>query len=151
MTEFSKVVRLSDSSEASRGRRAVGSFRTPGSFEGSSSSGESVSILHIPPSSVYNTEIGEDYVITFPVRFVMAEADSGAPSTITLPNAALYIGAVVIVKKIDSGADDVIVQRADSATIDGEVSWSLPFPNNVIVVLSDGTNWHILSMNREAP
>jgi hypothetical protein len=63
--------------------------------------------------------------------------------TVTLPTVAT--GKVVHVKKVDSAAGTVTVQRGGGgATIDGSISVLLYHQYESLSVASDGTNWHIL-------
>jgi hypothetical protein len=63
--------------------------------------------------------------------------------TVTLP--AVATGKVVHVKKVDSAAGTVTVQRGGGgATIDGSISVLLYHQYESLSVASDGTNWHIL-------
>ena len=63
--------------------------------------------------------------------------------TVTLPSASVT-GKIVHVKKVDSAAGTVTVQRADGATIDGSPSVLLYHQYESLSVASYGTNWHIL-------
>ena len=62
--------------------------------------------------------------------------------TVTLP--AVATGKIVHVKKVDSAAGTVSVQRGATALIDGSTSVLLYHQYESLSVASDGTNWHIL-------
>ena len=62
--------------------------------------------------------------------------------TVTLPTVAS--GKMVIVKKIDTGAGNVIVQRGGVATIDGANTIQLYYQYESVTLVSDGTNWFIV-------
>ena len=62
--------------------------------------------------------------------------------TVTLPSAAT--GKIVIVKKVDSAAGTITIQRADSATIDGATTKVLYHQYEAMNLASDGTNWFIV-------
>lgn len=62
--------------------------------------------------------------------------------TVTLPSAAT--GKIVIVKKVDSAAGTITIQRADSATIDGATTKVLYHQYEAMNLASDGTNWYIV-------
>lgn len=62
--------------------------------------------------------------------------------TVTLPSAAT--GKMVIVKKVDSAAGTITIQRADSATIDGATTKVLYHQYEAMNLASDGTNWYIV-------
>ena len=62
--------------------------------------------------------------------------------TVTLPSAAT--GKIVIVKKVDSAAGTITIQRADSATIDGATTKVLYHQYEAMNLASDGTDWYIV-------
>lgn len=62
--------------------------------------------------------------------------------TVTLP--AVITGKVVRVKKVDSAAGTVTVQRGGSSTIDGATTVVLYHQWESLTVASDGTNWYIV-------
>lgn len=72
-----------------------------------------------------------------------ANATSGA-ITITLPTAVGYSGKLIVIKKVDSSSNAVIVQAAGSETIDGQNSRSLTTQYETLRIISDGTNWMIV-------
>ena len=66
-----------------------------------------------------------------------------AATTMTLPSATTS-GKIVRVKKTDSSANAVVVQRGGTSTIDGATTKILYSQYESITVVSDGTNWHII-------
>ena len=68
---------------------------------------------------------------------------AAAPATMTLPSATTS-GKIVRVKKTDSSANAVVVQRGGTSTIDGATTKILYSQYESITVVSDGTNWHII-------
>lgn len=62
--------------------------------------------------------------------------------TVTLP--AVITGKVVHIKKVDSAAGTVTVQRGGSSTIDGATTVVLYHQWESMTVACDGTNWFIL-------
>ncbi len=62
--------------------------------------------------------------------------------TVTLP--AVITGKVVRIKKVDSAAGTVTVQRGGSSTIDGANTVVLYHQWESLTVASDGTNWFIV-------
>lgn len=65
--------------------------------------------------------------------------------TITLPNpTAFRDGRTLVVKEI-AGVGSITINPNDSETIDGESSHSLGNPFAAVVLMSNGTNWFIVS------
>lgn len=62
--------------------------------------------------------------------------------TVTLP--AVITGKMVRVKKVDSAAGTVTVQRGGSSTIDGATTVVLYHQWEALNLVSDGTNWYIV-------
>jgi len=62
--------------------------------------------------------------------------------TVTLP--AVASGKMVIIKKVDTGAGTVTVQRGGASTIDGANTIGLYYQYESVTVVCDGTNWHIV-------
>lgn len=70
---------------------------------------------------------------------------SGGSRTITLPTASNNGGKTYLIKKIDSTTNYVKVDANGSETIDGELSQFLLVQHQSLEVISDGTNWQILT------
>lgn len=70
-------------------------------------------------------------------------------ATITLPTAATCVGRIYWIKNASTllPVPAVTIATSASETIEGEPAWSLDEPNEVIRVVSDGTNWQVLSQN----
>lgn len=68
---------------------------------------------------------------------------TGGAVTITLTGVATS-GKRVTIKKTDSTANAVTIQRDGSSTIDGATTKILYSQYESITVISDGTNWHII-------
>ena len=66
----------------------------------------------------------------------------GSNKTLTMPSVS--DGQIVYVKKVDSGAGNVVIQRGGSATIDGATTVSLYAQFESMTLVCDGTNWHIV-------
>lgn len=77
---------------------------------------------------------------------VLVDATSGA-KTITLPDAATVTGKQLNIKKIDASANAVTITPAGIQKIDGSSSYSLATQNKYACVVSDGSNWHVISNN----
>lgn len=87
----------------------------------------------------------QNVTIESPIRFILSEPAGGA-ATITLPNAALYQGHTVWVKKLRSVYMVNVVPEANSgATIDGRGFFRLQTMNSCVGMLAHGGNWHVTS------
>ena len=62
--------------------------------------------------------------------------------TVTLPTVAT--GKVTTVKKIDSDAGTVVVQRGGSSVIDGATTATLSYQYEGITLVCNGTDWFII-------
>lgn len=74
---------------------------------------------------------------------VLADATGGA-FTVTLPSATGSAGAVLRIKRLNSGANAVTVSGAGGQTIDGAATSSLTTQYQVLSLVSDGANWQKL-------
>jgi hypothetical protein len=74
--------------------------------------------------------------------YILADASGGAITvTVPSPSSNSYIG----IKKTDSSANVVTVQQNAAETIDGQTSITLEGQNEYVELVSDGTNWYIIS------
>jgi hypothetical protein len=69
---------------------------------------------------------------------------SGAGYSVVLPAAAVSTGAVMIFKKT-AGGSAITIDGNASETIDGATTKALGSQYDTIVILCDGTAWHILA------
>jgi hypothetical protein len=75
-------------------------------------------------------------------------ATAGAADiTRTLPTAVGIRNQVVIVKKVDSGVGNVIVEGNGSETIDNALTYTLSEQNEFIAMISDNANWQVIGGN----
>jgi len=74
---------------------------------------------------------------------VLGDATSG-DVTFTLPRAGSMVGRVLTIKKVDSTANDVIVDGYASETIDGGTTASIGTQWVSLRLQSDGNNWVIM-------
>jgi hypothetical protein len=82
---------------------------------------------------------------------ILADGTS-ASFTITLPAAATYSGKVFNIKKIDTDTTKVItIDGNASETIDGFATISLKSYLEAVEIVSDGTNWRIISRHGTVP
>ena len=72
------------------------------------------------------------------------------PYTVTLPAAASNTGRVYSIKNIDSDCDDITIDGNSTETIDGSATYVLDSYNNVVRIISDGSNWFIINENTVA-
>lgn len=85
-----------------------------------------------------------DYTALDIDQLIKADATTGNV-TVTLPTAAGRTGRRIIVKKTDSTNNLVIIDPDGSETIDGSSSISLTQLNASREMMSDGTNWQLIS------
>jgi hypothetical protein len=65
--------------------------------------------------------------------------------TVTLPAAASNSGRVYKIKNINTNGDDVTIDGNGSETINGSTTYVLEDYNQGITIISDGTNWQVIS------
>ena len=75
---------------------------------------------------------------------IIADATAGA-ITMTLPPAALVPGRIYAFKRINSGANAVIIDGYAAETIDGSATHTLTPQWNALTIMSNGTAWFILA------
>lgn len=63
--------------------------------------------------------------------------------TVSLPENATS-GRVMVVKRKDASANNVLIQRTGSDTIDGSTSWQLYYRYETLTFVSDGADWYII-------
>ena len=77
------------------------------------------------------------------ITVVLADATSGA-ITVNLPAAADNENRMIAVKKVDSSVNAVTVDGNATETIDGATTNVLSSQYDVVMLVSDGTNWNIV-------
>ncbi len=75
---------------------------------------------------------------------IIADATAGA-ITMTLPTAALVPGRIYAFKRINAGANAVIVDGYASETIDGNFTHTMTPQWNSLVIMTNGVVWFILA------
>lgn len=75
---------------------------------------------------------------------IIADATAGA-ITMTLPPAALVPGRIYAFKRINSGANAVIVDGYAAETIDGNLTHTLTPQWNSLIIMTNGVAWFILA------
>lgn len=85
-----------------------------------------------------------DYTILDDDGFYSILVTTGASDrTITLPAAANNTGRQIFIKKVDSGAGDVLI----SGTIEGLTTVTISWQYASMTIISDGTNWYFEDQN----
>jgi len=85
-----------------------------------------------------------DYTLTETDSIIAADASGGA-FTITLPTASGIAGRQYTIKKVDPTGNAVTVAATGTETIDGASTYSLSAQYDAVTIVSDGTNWLIVS------
>lgn len=75
---------------------------------------------------------------------ILADATAGNV-TVTLPTAVAREGRRIAVKKTDATVNLVIIDPDGTETIDGSTTISLTQQNALREMVSDGTNWQLIS------
>jgi hypothetical protein len=75
---------------------------------------------------------------------IIADAAGGA-ITMTLPPAALVPGRIYAFKRINSGANQVIIDGYASETIDGATTHSMTPQWNSLIIMTNGVAWFKLA------
>ena len=75
---------------------------------------------------------------------IIADATAGA-ITLTLPPAAVVPGRIYAFKRINAGANQVIVDAYASETIDGNLTHTLTPQWNSLLIMTNGVAWFILA------
>ena len=85
-----------------------------------------------------------NYTVTTLDSTLLGDATTGTV-TFTLPMAMSAMWHFYYFKKVDSSANNVVIQRAGSDLIDGQTSVTLSTQYQSVIIQSDGTNWQKLS------
>jgi len=83
------------------------------------------------------------YTATTSDHVILCDASGGA-FTITLPAASGVTGIIYHIKKTDSSANAVTVDGDASETIDGATTQVINFQYDSMMIICDGSNWHII-------
>lgn len=90
-----------------------------------------------------NTVTNTGYTVLTTDPYSTIHVTTGASNqTVTLPSASANSGRTLQIKKIDSGAGQVVVTPA-AGTIDGLSTFPLAFQWQSVTVISDGSNWFL--------
>jgi hypothetical protein len=74
---------------------------------------------------------------------IVANAAGGA-ITMTLPPAALVPGRIYTFKRINSGANAVVIDPSGAETIDGAATYTLSAQWNSVTIMNNGIAWFII-------
>jgi hypothetical protein len=96
-----------------------------------------------PMVSVRTQTITADATLQLASPCVLANATSGA-IIVTLPLVNIAKDFAYFIKKIDSSVNTVTIVTPDTAKIDGADSRIITVQYAVIMLASDGSNWHLL-------
>lgn len=110
--------------------------------ENSETMRQSITALSRYVANPQGTITAASYAATDDDYLILADATAGA-ITITLPPAASLLHHDFIVKRLNSGSNDVIIDGNSSETIDGSTTFTLTVQHDAIRIVSDGTGWWI--------
>jgi hypothetical protein len=111
----------------------------------------STGIKTVKPVMRFSAQVGSystTTTISMEDTIILASA-SGGSITLTLPAAATYPGKVYKIKKTDSSANTVTIDGNASETIDGTLVKYIDNQYDSIEIVSDGTNWAMISDARK--
>lgn len=89
----------------------------------------------VSKTAAYTVGVGDDVIL----------GSAGSAFTVSLPTASGIRGRVYTIKKTDSSANAVTIDGAGSETIDGALTVALSTQYAFRIIVSDGTNWHVIS------
>lgn len=96
-----------------------------------------------PASKITTTHVSADTTAVADGRLYLVNAGSGI-ITITLPPASSSSGCTVMVKKIDSSLNAVIVDGDGTEEIDNSTTLTISNQYDCYTILSDGTEWWVV-------
>jgi hypothetical protein len=83
------------------------------------------------------------YTATASDHVILCDA-SGGTFTVTLPAVSGVTGLVLHIKKTDSSSSAVTIDGNSAETIDGDQTIDLTLQYESVMIVSDGTSWHII-------
>ncbi len=89
------------------------------------------------------TKMNIDYTATINDDVILMSTGA-ITRTISLPTAAILVGKRYYIKKIDSGAGQVVLDPNGLETIDGDTAPNITAQYESFTLFSDGSNWHIV-------
>lgn len=142
--EFSKLengTALSVLGRASNTNGAVASIVAGSDGDVLRRSGSTISFGAVPTSSIDRTVATVTTSVTLSADINLCSANSSS-ITVTLP--AVSTGKIIRIKKTDSTANTVTIQRGGTSTVDGATSKILYSQYESMTLACDGTNWFIV-------
>lgn len=151
---------LPNASTADRGVVSTGAQEFGGdkSFAGKVHVGAAFGTPQVSPSNlIVNGSVGVKFRTApagstiGPDDYIVLIAAAGAASAITLPNATECSGRIYVIKRIPGTNpateedNNVVVGTTGGQTINGIASTTISVVHTSITVMSDGTNWQMLS------
>lgn len=112
------------------------------------SQGTVTSYFPIIQSAVTSTQTG-DFTVTTTDGFetiIMSPSGGGGDRTVNLPAAASNTGRRLIIKKINTGTEQVIIDGNSSETIDGYLTIVLRFQYAQATIVCNGSAWYVESI-----
>ncbi|WP_343303621.1 hypothetical protein AAHN97_18855 [Chitinophaga niabensis] len=151
---------LPNASTADRGVVSTGAQEFGGdkSFAGKVHVGAAFGTPQVSPSNlIVNGSVGVKFRTApagstiGPDDYIVLIAAAGAATTISLPNATECSGRIYVIKRIPGTNpateedNNVVVNTTGGQTINGIASTTISVVHTSITVMSDGTNWQMLS------
>lgn len=151
---------LPNASTTDRGVVSTGAQEFAGdkSFAGKVHVGAAFGTPQVSPSSlIVNGSVGVKFRTApagstiGPDDYIVLIAAAGAATTISLPNATECSGRIYVIKRIPGTNpateedNNVVVNTTGGQTINGIASTTISVVHTSITVMSDGTNWQMLS------
>jgi hypothetical protein len=100
-----------------------------------------------PASDTVNvTTKTANYNATATDAVILGDA-TGASFTVTLPQASTVPGKRLCVKKLDSTAHTVTIAAHAGDLVEGSATQVLSQPGQAVTIISDATNWYLISFN----
>ena len=88
-------------------------------------------------------EVSGTYSVLQGGTVILADSTGGAFS-VNLPAAADNLDRVIVVKRMNAGANTITIDPNGSETIDGVATHPLTTQYDTIMIISDGSNWSII-------
>jgi collagen triple helix repeat protein len=110
-----------------------------------SQAGQSITIASSTVTgSVVTVTFADSPYTALPSDWMIKADASGGPIIINLPTAVGITGKQYVVKKIDTSGNVVTIDPAGLETIDGVTTVGLSTQWDLVVLVSDGSNWMII-------
>ena len=97
-------------------------------------------ITEVKRRRTVDSSLADTNTISSDVNLVNA---AGGSILVNLPSPPISAGRLIYVKKTDSSANTVTIDQSASETIDGGASYILYNQYESVMLVCDGTNWHV--------